>query len=136
MTKKKDEPIVGSYPVETREFKVRKRLYREPVYQKGKLKVNKSEPGEWIEQKIARMLNNGEPISEGAPLNYTERKDGVLAETNIRHDKWDSAVEAMDTLAGRKREFREKRGMVVEMKPKEDGKSESTQATDGQEPQK
>lgn len=52
--------------------------------------------GETIEKKLRRVVNNKEPITDGAPIVYTERKDGVLPEYNIRTDKWDLAIEAMD----------------------------------------
>ena len=34
--------------------------------------------GEFIEEKIARVVENKEPIEDGAPIIYTERKDGVI----------------------------------------------------------
>ena len=40
--------------------------------------------GESIETKVNRIVNNGEPITDGAPIIYTERKDGVLPEYDIR----------------------------------------------------
>lgn len=54
--------------------------------------------GESIEQKVQRVVENKEPISDGAPIIYTEKKDGVLPQFNIRTDKWDIALEAMDKV--------------------------------------
>ena len=54
--------------------------------------------GETIEQKIRRVVENKEPITDGAPIVYTERKDGVLPQFNIRTDKWEIALEAMDKV--------------------------------------
>ena len=34
--------------------------------------------GEFIEEKVARVVENKEPIEDGAPIIYTERKDGVI----------------------------------------------------------
>ena len=31
--------------------------------------------GEFIEEKVARVVENKEPIEDGAPIIYTERKD-------------------------------------------------------------
>ena len=45
--------------------------------------------GEFIEEKVARVVENKEPIEDGAPIIYTERKDGVIPAYNIRTDKWD-----------------------------------------------
>lgn len=54
--------------------------------------------GEFIEEKIARVVENKEPIEDGAPIIYTERKDGVIPAYNIRTDKWDIALNAMDQV--------------------------------------
>ena len=51
--------------------------------------------GERLELKIDRMTQNNEPIGDSAPLIYTPRKDGVIAAYDIRTDKWDIALEAM-----------------------------------------
>ena len=53
-------------------------------YGKTTLKGQGTYEGEAIEQKIARIFNNGEPISDGAPLIYTERADGIQDAYNIR----------------------------------------------------
>lgn len=66
---------------------------------KGTLRINKSTQGETIEQKMERILNNGEAIKDGAPIIYTDRKDGVLPETNIRTDRWDLAIEGTDAIS-------------------------------------
>lgn len=55
--------------------------------------------GESIETKVERILSNKEPIKDGAPELYTERKDGVLASTNIRTDRWELATDAMDKVS-------------------------------------
>lgn len=62
------------------------------------LKVNTSYLGETIEQKIRRIENNKEPITDGAPLIYTERKDGVRPEYDIKTDRWEVALDAMDAV--------------------------------------
>ena len=65
--------------------------------------INNSLEGESIEAKVCRILNNGEPISDGAPLIYTERKDGVKEEYNIRTDRFDIALNAMDYVTASNR---------------------------------
>lgn len=54
--------------------------------------------GECIEEKIRRVTQNGEPISDGAPIIFTEKKDGVLPQFDIRTDRWDIALMAMDAV--------------------------------------
>lgn len=55
--------------------------------------------GESIETKVARIVANNEPITDGAPIIYTNREDGVLPGYNIRTDRWDIAQEAMTAIA-------------------------------------
>lgn len=60
--------------------------------------VNDSFLGETIEMKMERVINSGEPIKEGASMIYTDRKDGVRPEYDIRTDRFDIALEAMDKV--------------------------------------
>lgn len=55
--------------------------------------------GETIETKIERITKNNEPITDGAPLIYMDRRDGVSAAHDIRTDRWDIAIDAMDVVA-------------------------------------
>lgn len=54
--------------------------------------------GEYLEQKIERIMQNGEPITDGAPIIFTEKKDGVLPAYNIRTERFEVAIEAMDKV--------------------------------------
>lgn len=74
-------------------------MYKQNKTQKTSLLVNKSYEGETIEDKIRRIVNNKEPIKDGAPLIYTERKDGVKPEYDIRTDRFEIAVDATDYIA-------------------------------------
>ena len=40
--------------------------------------------GETIETKVERVTANNEPITDGAEIVYTEKKNGVMPEYNIR----------------------------------------------------
>lgn len=71
--------------------------------------VNELYEGETIEQKISRIVNNKEPITDGAPLIYTERKQGVQPGYNIRTDRWEVAIDAMDAVTATKKAKREMR---------------------------
>ena len=78
---------------------------------------NTSTVGEFIETKIERIVTQNEPIEDGAPLIYTEKADGVLPEYDIRSDKFDIAIDAMDKAnKGRK--------MQSVGKPREEPKGE------------
>lgn len=84
-------------------------MYKGIKVTKSSIQVNKSTEGETIERKIRRIVNNNEPISDGAPLIYTERKDGVQPDYDIRTDRWEHAVEGMGKVSKMKFAEREKR---------------------------
>lgn len=86
---------------------------------------------ESLEWKIKRIMSNKEPITDGAPMIYTERKDGVQPSYNIRTDRWEVAVEAMDKVSKSHIAKREERGKVVEMKKEDVGGAKSAEGTDG-----
>ena len=54
--------------------------------------------GESIENKVHRITENNEPITDGAPIIYTNRDDGVLPAYNIRTDRWEIAQQAMEAV--------------------------------------
>ena len=54
--------------------------------------------GESIENKVQRITENNEPITDGAPIIYTNRDDGVLPAYNIRTDRWEVAQAAMEAV--------------------------------------
>lgn len=54
--------------------------------------------GETIEEKCARILEEDEPIKDGAPEIFTDRADGVIPGYNIRTDRWEIAAEAMEVV--------------------------------------
>lgn len=70
--------------------------FRKPT--KTMIEAPKPVEGESIENKVERLMKNKEPIKDGAPLIYTERKDGVIAGYNIRTDRFEVAAEAMDVV--------------------------------------
>lgn len=61
--------------------------------------VNDSYEGESIEQKMERVIENNEPITDSAPIIYTDRKNGVLPEYDIRTDRFEIAIDAMDKVS-------------------------------------
>lgn len=71
-------------------------IYNQRPPNKTGFYINESEPGETLEQSIARMMNNHEPFMDTAPIIYTKRTDGVDPFTNIRTDRFELAVENMD----------------------------------------
>ena len=59
-------------------------MYKARPYHTTKIETDPRLEGETIETKVERIVSTNEPISDGAPLIYTERKDGILAAYNIK----------------------------------------------------
>ena len=105
-----------------------KKYNRETVeMSNGILSVNNSYEGESIETKVRRITENKEPITDGAPIIYTDRKEGTKAEYNIRTDRFDVALDAMDYVN------RTRTAKRMEIVKNESSKDEPKQATDGNE---
>lgn len=84
---------------------------------KSLLNINTSYIDVTLEEKIGKMFRENEPISDTAPVIYTDRAKGVEAGYNVRTDRFDVAIEAMekvtkDRLATRT-EYLEKRNRGV-----------------------
>lgn len=96
-------------------------MYKRPtIISNFNLHTNQSTEGETIETKIERIVNNNEPIKDGAPLIYIDRKEGVRPSTNIRTDRFEIAVEATDKIA---KSYKARREEKAKIKPK-DGEPE------------
>lgn len=56
--------------------------------------------GENIEAKLRKAIKGQEAIKINmANMNYTERKDGVLPQYDIRTDRWEIALQACDKVS-------------------------------------
>lgn len=86
--------------------------------------------GESIEKKVSKLIENNEPITDGAPIIYTEKKDGVLPQYDIRTDKWEIAQSAMDLANASK--IAKSKGLKKpeEPKPAEPGNTEKPKPTE------
>lgn len=60
--------------------------------------IEYKEEGETLITKVQRIMDENEPLKDGAPLIYTPKQEGVRADCNIRTDKWDIAMKAMDRV--------------------------------------
>lgn len=81
------------------------------------------EPGETLIKKCQRILDEGEPLTDGAPMIYTPKQAGVKPECNVRTDKWDIAMNAMDRVNSYKLTEYLKKG-TTEESDKPDGQKE------------
>lgn len=109
-------------------WKIKMAMYKKPKMNRNTFQRNESVDGETIESKFHRIINNKEPITDGAPIIYTERKDGVSPAYNIRTDRWEIAVDGMDKVQKSRMARREERAKSTEAKViKLDNEVESTQ---------
>lgn len=46
-----------------------------------------------MEMKVRRIMESDEPITDSAPLIYSERRDGVDPWTDVRTDRFDLALD-------------------------------------------
>lgn len=60
------------------------------------IKRHATDAGESIEEMIRRNLATNQPISADAPMVYTEKEDEVLPEYDIRTDRQEIALDALD----------------------------------------
>ena len=65
-------------------------------YSNSIIVTNQHYEGETITRKMQRVTLQNEAIESVSPTIYTERKDGVAPEHDIRADKWDIAQQAME----------------------------------------
>ena len=93
-------------------------MKRISILNNTKLRVNKSYQGETIEQKMERVVQQNEPIKDGAPLVFTEKKRGVLPEYDIRTDRFEIAIDGTDAI---QKSMIAKREMAMKSKEKETG---------------
>ena len=71
-------------------------MYPKKYGDKTSLYIDQTFEGETIEEKVERIVNNDEPITDGAPLVYTDRSEGVDPNYNVRTDRFELAVDALD----------------------------------------
>ena len=60
--------------------------------------INQTYEAEGLEMKIRRMMEGKEGIEDAVPLVYTDKKDGVLPGFDIRTDRFEIALDAMDKI--------------------------------------
>jgi hypothetical protein len=131
MKKVKNIEVVETKIVKPKKRKEKKgrRAYNQ-AYKPRKSSLTSCEliEGEPLEHKVRRMLKNNEPITDGAPDIYTERKDGVGAGYDVRTDRWELAADAMDKVAASKLSARDNKGKVIPLKQEneEGGEAKNT----------
>lgn len=76
-------------------------MWKKTKFRTNNLKGNDTFEGNCLEKDLEIALNEKRPIEKNASQSifHTRKKDGVLAETDIRTDRFDLAQAAMTKLA-------------------------------------
>jgi len=107
---------------------INKTMYKIPTYEKTQIDTTiNNMDGETIEQKVTRLVQNKEPIKDGSPIIYTDRKEGVNPAYHVRTDRWEIAIDALDRLTKSKQAKRDD----LYKKDKEEGKETKVIDIDG-----
>lgn len=73
-------------------------MNRQINWTRTKIETNVVREGQSIEEMIRKALTAKEPIKGNAKLTYNDRKDGVLAQHDIRTDRFEIAMMATDKI--------------------------------------
>lgn len=101
-------------------------MYKQNKIQRTSISINESDEGATIEHKIERIINNKEPITDGAPIIYTERNEGVLAAYNIRSDRFEIALDGIDKIQKSYQARSENKAKMEVIRNEKDSGAEST----------
>lgn len=85
----------------------------------GIIRKNETYEAKSIETMLAERMEGQDIEMGGKALLYTEKKDGVIPETNIRSDRWDLAMMALDSVERSRIARRDGTGDVKKDKPNE-----------------
>lgn len=102
-------------------------MYRKNKIENTTIKINNGYKGESIEKKVRRIEKQNESIEDGAERIFTDRKDGVRPEYDIRTDRFELGIEATDFMTKSKITQREQR-MAARLEEL-NGKADSVQGS-------
>lgn len=96
--------------------------YKESGRVVSQIKRRPAQKGESIEEMVRRCTESKEPIEAIAPMIYTEKADGVQPQYNIRADRFDIALDAVDKY--------QKSQIAKQKKTEEETKGEEAKVTE------
>ena len=94
-------------------------MYRQTKMQRTGIKGITCYAGEQIEQRMRRIKETNEPISDSAPVMHNAKKDGVVPEGDIRTDKWAIAAENKNAVSNARFNMEKEREKTMGEKAKE-----------------
>lgn len=81
-------------------------MFRPTKYKSSGLKGVQSYQAKSIEREVEEIITQKKPIEATAQMIYTEKKDGVIEDFDIRTDKWEAMQRAATYVNEQKREYR------------------------------
>lgn len=81
-------------------------MFRPVIYKTKNLKGTELYTAKSLEKDLEEIISQKKPIEASAPLLYTEKKDGVIEDCDIRTDKWEAMQRAATYVNEQKREYR------------------------------
>lgn len=90
------------------------------------IKREPTDIGESIEEMIRRCTESNEPIEATAPMIYTEEADGVQPQYDIRADRFEIALDAIDKYQASELA----KGKGLEGEQTQEGKTEGIETTE------
>ncbi len=94
-------------------------IMQKPRFKKTSIRCNEGFEGKSIEREIEIATQSKQPIAANSPLIYTKKSEGVHPEYDIRTDRWDIALDAMDNV-NKSRIAKQEAVMAKEEKTDED----------------
>lgn len=107
-------------------------MYYQPRTYKQTMKGIKAYRAESIEDTIKRMMSNKEPIEGTVTAIYTDRKEGIAPDYDIRTDKFEFLVEGKDAISKTKRAQRDNIGKLKEKLEEENDKLNKKDPPEGE----
>lgn len=85
-------------------------------YPVSRIVVKADREGVSLEEQVRKAMQSNEPIQATAKIAYSERKDGVLPQYDIRFDKFNAAMEATHKVYADSftRRSNEDKGLILE----------------------
>ena len=91
------------------------------IIPKSRIHVEPDMEGQSIEEMLRQATQGGEPIKANARIAYTERKEGVLAQYDIRTDRFELALLATSKVAASEAASRHFQDFPEQYEQNEDG---------------
>jgi hypothetical protein len=99
-------------------------MYNNAISSNGTLHVNQSQTGQTIESQIINAQTKGEKLEGNSVLQYSERREGVKPQFDIRTDRFDVALDGFTKIE--KSQYAKRQAKLEIVKDEEGNNSNGT----------